>query len=181
MDERLDLIMINGETLREMLDEKEENKNRSPQELSDLSCNLLTAALKCGARVEAFMLESSDEDNRRYYAEPVPMKATEAEERITMTFWETFLSKFGFYKEKVQKLKEQQEMDRKMEACKKRVMDRMSKTLTPEEKAAGKKQIQFAKPMTKEEKDRLQIGREIAKENCNNFVRDARIMEQTLT
>ena len=179
LDERLDLIMINGETLREMLDEKEENKNRSPQELNDLGCNLLTAALKSGARVEAFMLESADKDNRRYYAEPVPMKATEPEERVTMTFWETFLSKFGFYKEKVQKLKEQQEMDRKIEACRKRVMDKMSKTLTPEEKAAGKKQIQFAKPMTKEEKDRLQMGREIAKENCENFVRDARIIEQT--
>ena len=178
LDERLDLIIINGQTVREMLEEKEGIKGRSPQELNDLSCNLLTAALKGGARVEAFMLESINGTNKSYYPEPVPMRATEPKERVTMTFWETFLSKFGFYKEKAQMFKEQQEIDRKMEECKKRVMEKMSKPLTKEERFAGKIQAKFSDPMTKEQKERMQIGREIAKENCDSFVRQVRTLEQ---
>ena len=178
LDERLDLIIINGQTLREMLEEKEGIKGRSPQEVNDLSCNLLTAALKSGARVEAYMLESVSGMNKSYYPESVPMRATEPKERVTMSFWEKFAAFFGFYKEKAKMFKEQETIDRKMEECKKRVVEKMSKPLTKEEISDGKIQVKFCDPMTKEQEERMQIGREIAKENCDSFVRQVRTLEQ---
>ena len=181
MDERLDLIMINGQTLREMIEENYKKEGRNPgeeytaEEMNDISCNILTAALKSGARVETFMLKAHHLDRNEYYEEPVPMVATQPEERITMTFWEKFAAFFGFHKdkEKVAKFKEQQEIDRKMEACKKRVMEKLEK-----ERASRKPAVTFAEPITKEQKERLKITREIAKENCDNFVRDVRVMER---
>lgn len=186
MDERLDLIMINGQTLREMVAENDKIEGRDPkqehtlEELNDISCNILSAALKSEARVETFVLEAHDNDKKVYYNETVPMVANKPEERVSMNFWEKFMSKFGFYKEKAQKFKEQQEMDRKMEACKKRVMEKMSKPVSKEEKAAGKQDIKFSEPMTKEKIERLKNAREIAKANCDNFVRDVRVAERTV-
>lgn len=59
-------------------------------------------------------------------------------------------------------------------------MGKMSKTLTKEEKAAGKQNIKFSEPMTKEKIERLKNAREIAKANCDNFVRDVRVAERTV-
>ena len=83
------------------------------------------------------------------------------------------MSKFGFYKEKVEALKEQQAMDQKMEECKKRVMAKMR-----EENTHRTSKILFDSPMTKETKERLKITREIAKQNCDSFVRDIRALEE---
>ena len=55
----------------------------------------------------------------------------------------------------------------------------MTKVLTPEEKAAGKKTVEFSAPITKEEKERLQAGEKIAKETTESFIRDARCYEKT--
>ena len=174
LDERLDLIIINGQTLREMVEEDDGIKGRSKEEINDLSCNLLTAALKAGARVEAFTVETDAEFTKKYYAEPVPMVANKPQERVTMTFWEKFLALFGFHKEKSEKLKEQEEMDKKMEACRERVKKKLGRTVTKEN---AKKKIVFSAPMTKEEKQNLKIGREIAEKNLDNYVREARNME----
>lgn len=179
MDERLDLIMINGQTLREMVAETDKIEGRkpeevrTPEELNAVSCNILTAALKSEARVEAFMMSDKNQEYRKYYDEPVPMVGTKPKERVTMNFWERFMSKFGFYKEKVEALKEQQAMDQKMEECKKRVMAKMH-----EENTHGKVRVLFDPPMTKETKERLKITREIAKQNCDSFVRDIRALEE---
>ena len=176
LDERLDLIIINGQTLREMVEEDDGIKGRSKEEINDLSCNLLTAALKAGARVEAFTVETDAEFTKKYYAEPVPMVANKPQERVTMTFWEKFLALFGFHKEKVQMVKEQEDMDKKMEACRERVKKKLGGTVTKED---AKKKIKFRAPMTKEEKQSLKIGREIAEKNLDNYVREARNMEIT--
>ena len=182
MDERLDLIMVDGQTLREMIEEKDKKEGRkeerTPQEFNDITCNILTAALKGDARVEAFMPETVSREGKKFYAEPVPIMAKQPEERVTMSFWEKFLALFGFNKEKAQKYKKQQIMDQKMEACKQRVKQKMTKDLTLAEKKAGGQSVEFSAPMTKEKKERLKITSEIAKENCDNFVRDARIIER---
>ena len=182
MDERLDFIMINGQTLRERIMENDKMEGRKPEEkhtleeLNDISCNILTAALKSGARVEAFMLQGENVGGKRFFEEPVPIVATPPEERVTMTFWERFIAFFGLHKdkEKVEKFNEQQEMDRKMDECKKRVRDKIEK-----DNASRKIPIIFTEPITKEKKERLKITREIAKENCDNFIRDVRVMERT--
>ena len=184
LDDRLDLMIINGQTLREMIAENDKiegrkpGQERTPQELNDISCNIMTAALKSGARVEAFMVEAETSSQKKLYAETVPFVANSPEERVTMSFWEKLMAKFGFYKEKAEKFKEQQEMDRKMEACKQRVKEKMGKPLTKEEEKAGKQSVIFSAPMTNEKKERLKITREIAKENCDSFVRDARNIEK---
>ena len=179
LEDRLNLIIINGQTLGEMIEEDDGIKGRSKEEINDLSCNLLTAALKAGARVEAFTIEADGTKEKKYYAEPVPMVANKPQERVTMTFWEKFLALFGFHKEKAQMLKEQEDMDKKMEACRERVKEKLARPLTAEEKAAKKKKVVFSAPMTKEEKQNLKIGREIAEKNLDNYVREARNMEIT--
>ena len=176
LEDRLNLIIINGQTLGEMIEEDDGIKGRSKEEINYLSCNLLTAALKAGARVEAFTVETDAEFTKKYYAEPVPMVANKPQERVTMTFWEKFLALFGFHKEKSEKLKEQEEMDKKMEACRERVKKKLEGTVTKEN---AKKKINFRDPMTKEEKQNLKIGREIAEKNLDNYVREARNMEIT--
>lgn len=184
LDDRLDFVIINGQTLREMVAEndriegRKEEEKRTPQELNEISCNLMMAALKAGARIEAFMAETEEPGKKTLYAETVPIVCNPPEERVTMSFWEKFMSIFGFHKEKAQKLKEQEEMDRKMEACKQRVREKMSKQLTKEEIAAGKRNIIINEPMTEEKKERLKITREIAKENCDSFIRDALSIEK---
>ena len=183
MDERLDLVMIDGQTLREMIEEKDKKEGRkeerTPEQLNELSCNILTAALRSDARVEAFMKEADSITGKKFYGEPVPIVAKQPEERVTMSFWEKFLALFGFHKEKAQKYKKQQTIDRKMEECKQRVKEKMERPLTKEENKAGKKPVSFSDPMTIEQKERMKIAREIAKENCDSFVRDVRIIERT--
>ena len=179
MDERLDLLIINGQTLRELIEEKEGVKERTKEELQELSCNYLTGALRNGERVEAFMPEAQSPSTKKYYGETVPFVSTEPKERITLSFWEVWLSKLGFFKEKVKRFEEQQKMDQKMEACRKRVKEKMTKDLSREEKAAGKKMISFSEPMTKEQKERLQIGNEVAKETMESFIKEVRAMEKT--
>ena len=174
LEDRLNLIIINGQTLGEMIEADEGIKGRSKEEINDLSCNLLTAALKAGARVEAFTMEANGVSTKKYYAEPVPMVANEPQERVTMTFWEKFLALFGFHKEKAEKLKDQEEMDKKMEACRERVKKKLERTKTKENPM---KKIEFSAPMTEEQKEKLKIGREIAENNLDNYVREARRME----
>jgi hypothetical protein len=116
------------------------------------------------------MVEAETSSQKKLYAETVPFVANSPEERVTLSFLEKLMAKFGFYKEKAEKFKEQQEMDRKMEACKQRVKEKMGKPLTKEEEKAGKQSVIFSAPMTNEKKERLKITREIAKENCKAVI-----------
>lgn len=179
MDERLNLLIIDGQTLGEIIEEKEGKKERTKEELQALSCSYLNGALRNGSRVEAFMPEAKDATGTKYYDKTVPVVSSKPKERVTMKFWERWLSKIGFFKDKAERYEEQKKMDEKMEACKKRVKEKMSQPLTREEKAVGKMAVRFSAPMTKEQEERLQIGNEIAKETGESFVRDVRCYEKT--
>ena len=122
MEERMDLLIINGQTLREMIEEKTQKKNPTKEEIETLSCVYVNAALRTGGRVEVFTPFLTTDGTKTYRPDPVVIEGSEPKEKVTMRFWEILLAKLGFFKDKYKQYQEQQKMD----ACRERVRQKLS-------------------------------------------------------
>ena len=126
LEERMDLLIINGQTLREMIEEKTKKKDPSKEEIETLSCIFVNAALRTGGSVEVFTPYLTTDRSKSYRPEPVVIEGTEPKEKVTMKFWEIILAKLGFFKDKYKEYKEQQEKKETMDACRERVKSKLA-------------------------------------------------------
>ena len=79
LEERMDLLMINGQTLREMIEEKTGNKKPSKEEIENLSCLYVTAALRSEGSVEVFTPYLTSATTKTYRQDPVVIEGSEFE------------------------------------------------------------------------------------------------------
>lgn len=124
ISDSLDVIIIDGKTLREVIEQKDQLGKLTKEQIEDIACNYVAAALKSESRVETFVpLELSTP--KVYYSEPVPITVSAPKERITLSLWEQWMSHLGFYKEKVKLYNEQLQREKRseaaMKACRQRV------------------------------------------------------------
>ena len=130
LEERMDLLIINGQTLREMMEEKTKKKDFSKEEIETLSCVYVNAALRTGGNVEVFAPYLTTDGNKIYRPDSVIIEGTEPREKVTMKFWEILLAMLGFFKDKYKDYNEQQkkeqEMKQKMDACRERVRNKLA-------------------------------------------------------
>lgn len=166
LSDRLDMIIIEGNTLREIIEKKEKGnfKNLTVEQLENLACSYVTAAVKNEDRVEAFVPKEST--GKVFYDDPVPITGGAPKERVTLNLWERWMSKLGFYKEKVKLVEKQNAKDQAMEECRKRAKEKIGKGKFLNEKDdSGKK--------------RRALGAKIAAKNLDAYVEDVRTHEKT--
>lgn len=181
-EERLDFLIINGQTLREMIEEKTGKKQPTKEEIDDLSCEYVAAALKSGGRVEAFAPHLITEGTKIYRPNPVVIEGTKPQERITLNFWESWMSKLGFYKEKLEKFKAQQAMDRKMEECRERVRRKITyapKTMAEvkEAIAKGKMKRTLDNALTPKQKKEQVFRQNLMEKYKDDYIKSVRMRE----
>ena len=183
LEERMDLLMINGQTLREMIEEKTGNKKPSKEEIENLSCLYVTAALRSEGSVEVFTPYLTSATTKTYRQDPVVIEGSKPKERVTMRFWEIWLSKLGFFKEKLKLYSEQQKMDARREKCRERVRKNLAfnpktKEEIREAKEAGKKKRVVNNSLTNAEKTEQKARQAIVEKYKDAYVNAVRMREK---
>lgn len=179
MEERMDLLIINGQTLREMIEDKTKNKNPSKEEIENLSCEYVNAALRSGGSVEVFTPHIISPQNKTYRPDPVVIEGSKPRERVTMKFWEIWLAKIGFFKDKYKQYK----MQEKMDACRERVRKNINfapKTMK-EIREATQKGISMRKmvmSLNENEKQEQEARQKIVEKYKDEYVNAVRMKER---
>lgn len=178
LEERMDLLIINGQTLREMIEEKTQKKNPTKEEIETLSCVYVNAALRTGGRVEVFTPFLTSDGMKTYRPDPVVIEGSEPKEKVTMRFWEILLAKLGFFKDKYKQYQEQQKMD----ACRERVREKLSfSPKTSEEKKEAKEKglvtRKVCASLNKEEKKEQKNRQKILEKCKDDYVKAVRMRE----
>ena len=184
MEERLDFMIINGQTLREMIQEKTGKTELSNKEIEVYSCEYVTAALRTGGQVEVFPSYHATRDQKSFRSDSVVIEGSKPKERVTLSFWESWMSKLGFYKEKVAKYKEQVAMDQKMAECRDKVRKMIPFKETDVKKqrenfAAGKKTRYLTKALTREERQEKTVRNKLIEKYKEDYIKAVRINEET--
>ena len=179
LEERMDLLIINGETLREMIKRQAGKKNPTKEQIDTLSCEYVTAALKSGGSVEVFTPHFVSSTSKTYRPEPVVLKGSEPKERVTLTFWEKWLGKLGFFKEKYN----QYQLQQKMDACRERVKQNLAfepatKKGTREDLKSGNSRRIVKNALTESEKKEQQNRQKIMEKYKGEYINAVRMREK---
>lgn len=179
LEERMDLLIINGETLREMIKRQAGKKNPTKEQIDTLSCEYVTAALKSGGSVEVFTPHFVSSTAKTYRPEPVVLKGSEPKERVTLTFWEKWLGKLGFFKDKYK----QYQLQQKMDACRERVKQNLAfkpatKKGTREDLQSGNSRRIVKNALTEKEKKEQQNRQKIMEKYKGEYIKAVRMREK---
>ncbi|MBR5229441.1 MAG: hypothetical protein IKW01_01180 [Firmicutes bacterium] len=171
ISDNLDLIIVGGKTLRECIKEKDNLEELSKEQIDDIGCNYVAAALKNGNRVEAFVPLDHLSGSKIYYSEPVTITCSSPKERVTLNLWEKWMSVFGFYKDKVKLVEQQMAEDKAMEECRNKVRAMAAENAKLEFK--GKKPPFVFRPNREEQAAKAdKLSREVLKDNKEKFIDD---------
>ena len=113
--DRADMLFINGRSIREMMQDEKEFKDKEPTEeqIKKYSNLYVASALRNGSYVEAFTKSQKDNGSINYKPVPITAKGEDSYilkkggakevEKITISFLDRFLAKLGFthFKEKI--------------------------------------------------------------------------------
>lgn len=179
LEERMDLLIINGQTLREMMEEKTKKKDFSKEEIETLSCVYVNAALRTGGSVEVFAPYLTTDRSKTYRPEPVVIEGSKPREKVTMKFWEIILAKLGFFKDKYKQYKIQQKMD----VCREQVRNKLAYDLRTREKMKeaeekGLTARKVCKPLSEAEKAEHESRKEIVEKYKDEYIKAVRMREK---
>ena len=145
--DRADMLFINGRSIRDMMKDEDEFKEKEPteEEIKKYSSLYVAAALRNGSYVEAYTKDRIG--NRPINYKPVPITAkgensyikkksgVNGIEKITISFIDRFLAKLGFkhFKEKIKAAELEERIEASREAFRKANYLEMKAEMTKEE------------------------------------------------
>lgn len=119
---RGDLILIDGKTVREQMRDRYLETHEMingfqtyyNSQFRTVTAELVSTALMAGKSVQAFIPDEKGMISEK----PVTIQAAgyrpDPEEKITMNLWERIFSKCGFYKEKLERVRQQEQRDKEL-------------------------------------------------------------------